>query len=119
MLYALFWLGFFEFARIYFLIVQHKEASEYHFITILQTFTHGFRLDLSATCYILLLPLLLSVAWTFVSGGWFKRFLKIYSFLIIVLLSGLVIADARIYSFWAFRLEFSVIFGSRGSDDIP
>ncbi len=106
-LYFLFWLAFFEFTRVYFLVLQHKEASSYSLATILMTFVYGFRLDISTVSYLILVPLLAFMPWLYFPGKWYKHFLKTYSFIIIVVVSGIVVSDARIYNFWAYRLEFS------------
>ena len=106
-LYLLFWIALFEFARIYFLAVQHEEASIYSSSTILKTFLYGIKLDISTACYLMLLPLLIFIPWLWFPGKWYKHFLKTYSFIVIAVISGIVVSDARIYNFWAYRLEFS------------
>ena len=67
-IYALFWLFFFIVARGIFLLMQFRELITYSPGTILDTFTHGFKLDLSATCYVLAIPLLISLPGLFFSG---------------------------------------------------
>jgi phosphoglycerol transferase MdoB-like AlkP superfamily enzyme len=109
LIYSLFWMFFFIFARIFFLIVQFRELISYSPSTILETFIYGFRLDLSATAYILLIPMLVSVGTVFFQGKWYLKFLKIYSYALIIIFSGLVLSDAAIYAYWGFRIEFSVM----------
>jgi len=105
--YFLFWFVFFEFARIYFLVIQHKEASAYSMPTILMTFQHGLKLDISMASYLMLLPLLVFIPSLFFPGKWYRYFLETYSFILIMVIAGIVISDARIYSFWGYRLEYS------------
>lgn len=105
--YTLFWLLLFILARIYFLVKQHDEASMYSIKILISTFIHGFSLDLSMTCYLLLIPLLASIPGLYFNGSWFRTFLKVYTFTLVLLITAVVVADAGIYSYWAFRLEYT------------
>jgi phosphoglycerol transferase MdoB-like AlkP superfamily enzyme len=107
--FTVFWLFYFWIARLIFIIFQHKELVSYSTGILLATFYHGFSLDLSATCYFLILPLLLSLPTLFFPGRWYKKFIKIYSFFLIILCSAIILADAFIYSYWGFRIDFSVM----------
>lgn len=105
--YTLFWLTFFFIARLFFLVMQPGEMSAYDFRTIAGTFIYGFKLDLSTTCYFLLLPLLAAIPGLYFEGKWFRIFMKVYSFSLIILSTLIVVGDANVYSYWGFRLEFS------------
>jgi phosphoglycerol transferase MdoB-like AlkP superfamily enzyme len=109
LIYSLFWFVFFIFARVLFLLAQFRELVTYPQSVIMGTFIHGFRLDISTTCYILIIPLIALFASIFHQGNWFRIFIKAYSYVLIILFSGIVIADAVIYGSWGFRLEFSVL----------
>ncbi|MGD0583579.1 MAG: sulfatase-like hydrolase/transferase [Bacteroidales bacterium] len=109
LLYSLFWLFFFIFARALFLLAQFRELITYSPAIILGTFIHGFCLDLATTGYILLIPLIFSVPAVFLPGKWFRIFIKVYSSVLIIFFSGIILGDAAIYSYWGFRLEFSVL----------
>jgi phosphoglycerol transferase MdoB-like AlkP superfamily enzyme len=107
--YIIFWYLFFIAARIIFLLTQFGETSGYSLRIILETFTRGFKMDLSAVCYIIVLPLLLMTGSLFIRGSWYKIILKIYSSIFIVFSSALLIGDAITYSYWGFRLEYFII----------
>lgn len=108
-IYTLYWLLFFIAARIIFLVMQFGELTSYGMGTILKTFINGFKLDLSTACYFIVLPLLLTIPDLYFTGRWYKIFLKIYSFILIILSSALVLGDGITYSYWGFRLEFFIM----------
>ncbi len=83
--------------------------TNYRISDILLAFYHGFKMDISATGYILILPLLIAIPWFFTGGNWYRKWLKIYSDILLILFIPLILCDAFIYSFWAYRLDFSVI----------
>jgi phosphoglycerol transferase MdoB-like AlkP superfamily enzyme len=104
-----FWLLFFILARTFFLLIQFREAAGLSAGLIAGTYLYGFKHDIATASYFLLIPMLFSVAAVFVSGRWYELFLKIYnSFLIFVCLL-IVTGDAFVYSYWGFRLEFSIM----------
>lgn len=107
--YSLFWILFFYFARLFFLIVHHKEASEFSFAILSGTFTHGIRLDISATAYILILPLLATIPAVWIKGDWYRHFIRIYSWIILFISSVIIAGDAKLYSYWGFRLDYTVL----------
>ena len=94
-------------ARAYFIIVQHDEASNFGLKIFFSSFMHGFKLDLSATCYLLLIPLLVAIPGIYFTGNWYKTFLKKYTFIFIAVITAVVVSDAQIYTYWAFRLEYT------------
>jgi phosphoglycerol transferase MdoB-like AlkP superfamily enzyme len=105
--YALFWLAFFYFARLFFLIIQHKEASAFSLGILAGTFTHGIKLDLSATAYILVIPMLIMLPAIWIKGDWFRRFVKFYTWIILLISSALIVGDAELYSYWGFRMDYT------------
>jgi len=107
--YSFFWLAFFFFARVIFLLMQFKEMVRYSFADIIQTFLHGFKMDLSVTAYILILPLFLGAFWFVFAGKWYQKFMKIYSAFLIIFFTLLVLGDAVVYSYWGYRVDFSVV----------
>ncbi|MDX9724773.1 MAG: sulfatase-like hydrolase/transferase [Bacteroidales bacterium] len=105
LLYSLFWMAFFIFARLYFILVHHQEASEFGFRLMSGTFTHGIRLDVSATAYVLAIPFLATFASVWVKGEWYRHFMKIYTWVIILLSLAIVAGDAELYSYWGYRMD--------------
>jgi len=103
--YIVFWLVFFIAARLYFISAQHSLSLHCSFADILNTFFHGMKLDISAAGYYLLLPVLFAVPGVWISGNWYKIFMKWYSYILIIFSSIVVVADASLYSYWGFRMD--------------
>ena len=108
--YSIFWLCFFVSARVFFLIVQYKEALMYKPLEILGTFWHGFQMDISVTGYLLLIPLLFAIPGTFFNGHWYMVFMKFYTYLLIILFTVIIVIDAELYTYWGFRMDSSLIY---------
>ncbi|NMC38157.1 MAG: sulfatase-like hydrolase/transferase [Bacteroidales bacterium] len=105
--YAAFWLLFFFFARSFFLVTHLREAAVPGFNTIAGTFTHGIKLDISATGYIMILPLLALLFYIWTEGKWYKIFLKWYSLLILLVASMIIVADSVLYTYWGYRMDYT------------
>lgn len=107
--YVVFLLVFFFFARFFFIFTHYQEAFQFSVTALASTFWHGIRLDISATAYILALPLLATVAGIWITGNWFRRFIDWYT-LLIILASALIIAgDTTLYTYWGFRMDFTAL----------
>ena len=107
--YALFWLIFFVFARLFFILTHFGEASQFGTGTILATFIHGIKLDISAISYIMSIPMLVLIPGVYFAGNWYRHFVKWYSYLIILLSSVIIVADTFIYRYWGYRLDYSAL----------
>jgi glucan phosphoethanolaminetransferase (alkaline phosphatase superfamily) len=106
-IYILTWLVFFILARFFFIVSQFREASLYDFGTLAATFIHGFKMDISTTGYLMLIPILLVIPELYFSGKWYKIFLKIYTFLTIIFSVILIVSDANLYTYWGFRMDYT------------
>jgi len=91
------------------MLMQFGELKTLSLSQIAGAFIHGFKLDLSTASYLLVIPCLAMLPSLFFPGNWYKKFLKIYSFLLIFFFSCIIIADAFTYSYWGFRMEFSIM----------
>jgi phosphoglycerol transferase MdoB-like AlkP superfamily enzyme len=105
--YALFWILFFFAARLFFICSHFQEASQFTAGAIAATFWHGLNLDISATGYILLIPLLLMIPGVYFNGNWYRTFIKWYTILIIIVSSMIVVADTLLYKYWGFRMDYT------------
>jgi len=104
---AIFWLVYFYFARLFFLIVHHKEAAGLGLNVLAGTFSHGIKLDISAIAYIFILPLLGSMPAIWIRGEWFRHFMKFYTWFILLISTLLVVGDAILYTYWGFRMDYT------------
>lgn len=103
--YVAFWIVFFIVARILFLVFNLSKAYEFSFGSVWQIFRHGLIHDISVTSYILLIPVVWLAATSFFSGRWIVRFLTVYTWLILILATIIVIIDLELYKYWGFRLD--------------
>jgi phosphoglycerol transferase MdoB-like AlkP superfamily enzyme len=90
-----------------FLIYQYQLTETLTFIEVIKVFAYGFRMDMSATGYMLLLPGLALITTPFVSK---KIFLLINKFIIISLglfVSFITVLDFELYMHWGFRLDLT------------
>ncbi len=107
LLYAVFWLVFFYFARLFFIVFQYHNSFRYDFVQLLATFYHGSALDISTTGYYMILPLLFSVPGLYFNGNWYKTALKYYTWFLVVFSSVIIVSDANLYSYWGFRMDYT------------
>ena len=108
--YSIFWLVFFIFARMFFLGYEYQLSFRNGFAGLLAAFWHGSRLDISTTGYYLLIPVLAAIPAIWISGSWYRIFIKLYTYLLIVFSSLIVVADASLYSYWGFRMDYTPMF---------
>jgi hypothetical protein len=105
--YALFWMLFFITARMFFIVTQYKVAFTNGFGELFQTFWHGSKLDISTTGYYFLLPVLIAIPGVFMSVNLYRSFLRWYTYILIFFSSVIVVADANLYSYWGFRMDYT------------
>ena len=107
--YAIFWLVFFMTARLIFIFTHYQEASQYGIDSIAATFLHGLRLDISATGYIILIPVLFMIPGAYFNGSWYKVFIKWYTYVLILISACIVVPDTLLYKYWGFRMDYTVM----------
>ena len=105
--YAIFWLVFFFFARMFFISLQYHNAFQNSFGELLATFWHGSQLDISTTGYYLLVPVLFAIPGVWFNGTWYKVFIKWYTYILISFSSIIIVSDANLYSYWGFRMDYT------------
>lgn len=107
---AVFWMAFFFFARLFFIITHYHNASAESMSGLLATFLHGSLLDISVTGYFLLLPFLIIIPGLYFYGKWQQKLISWYSYMLIALTSIIIVADATLYSYWGFRMDYTPLF---------
>ena len=105
--YAIFWLVFFFFARVFFISLQYNSAFQETAEGIFGTFWHGLKLDISTTGYYLLIPFLVAVPSLYFNGNWYKIFIRYYTYFLIIFSAIVIVADANLYSYWGFRMDYT------------
>jgi phosphoglycerol transferase MdoB-like AlkP superfamily enzyme len=104
----LFWLVFFTLGRSMFI------AYHYHFFIIegvplrelFQMFYYAFRLDVSTLCYISVLPFIILLLQTRYNKKWLDLILRIYTVLLIVVFSFIIVGEIGVYPEWKSKLDY-------------
>lgn len=107
---ALFWLVFFILSRVFFLIYNFYLTIQLGFRETIQSFIHGFKLDLSLTGYLLFFLTLIMALNFFLSGKWLLRIIKGYQVIFIVLFAIITFIDVELYKNWGFHIDSTILF---------
>ncbi|MFT4523411.1 MAG: phosphoglycerol transferase MdoB-like AlkP superfamily enzyme [Bacteroidia bacterium] len=104
---AAFWLVFFLASKLIFLTVNLSLSRALSANDLLQVFKHGLALDVSMTSYFTLANVLLfSILQVFSTHG--KRVIFFFNAMLIALCSLFLSIDARLYTYWGYRADFSL-----------
>ena len=107
--YFLLWIGYFTFARLFFLLFYIDKTKEIGFLTALKTFIYGIQLDISFAAYLCFLPFLLMIFSVFKISKKIAIIIKWYSAVLIIILSILLIIDASLYQSWGTRIDAAIL----------
>jgi phosphoglycerol transferase MdoB-like AlkP superfamily enzyme len=105
--YAVFWLIYFFFARLFFIMMQFHLAFQGNSGALAGTFLHGLKLDISTIGYYMIIPFLLATVSLYFNRDWFRFFIRWYTYFFIVFSTVIVVADANLYSYWGFRMDYT------------
>ena len=103
--YFLYWLFYFTVSRAIFLVYHHARTAALSTGEILRTFAYGCRMDLSFTSYLCIFPFLLLATrnlWVKFPAG---KIIRIYTLVLIWILSFLMAADLGLYAAWGYRMD--------------
>lgn len=103
--YFIFWLLYFVLARGLFLLYHLNLTDDLSSGTVPKTFLHGFRMDLSFAAYICILPFTLYFVKIIFPRFRVQKIIRVYSIVLIILISFLVTADLELYTAWGFRMD--------------
>ena len=106
-IYGFFWLSFFFMARLFFIAIQYHSSIQNSIWELFGTFWHGAKLDISTTGYYLIIPLFLMIPGVWFTGAWIKIITRWYTYILIVFSLAIVVADANLYSYWGFRMDYT------------
>ena len=107
--YYLFWVLIFFVQRLVFVLYYYSQFKEAGPEKMLQSFVYGLRLDLSMTGYFATIPLLLFIAQQFTKTLFFKKVLKIYTWLLLLVTTLISGGDLGIYENWGVKLNYRAI----------
>ncbi len=103
--YFLFWLAFFQLARLAFVLYHSQLAAGIPFSEMLSSFWYGLRMDVSLGAYLFILPCLMAIL-----SVWFHFFRRplpylLYTSLVMGVLLLIVLSDLELYGHWGFRID--------------
>lgn len=107
--YYLFWVLIFFVQRLVFVLYYYSQFKEAGPDKMLQAFVYGLRLDISMTGYFAAIPLLLFIAQQFTKTLFFKKALKIYTWLLLLVTTLISGGDLGIYENWGVKLNYRAI----------
>ena len=107
--YFFLWIGYFVFARLFFLLFHFEKTKEIGFSTSIKTFLYGLHLDISFSSYLCLIPFLLIIFSLFINPKKIGNIIKWYSYILLTFITLLLIIDASLYEAWGVRLDTTLL----------
>jgi phosphoglycerol transferase MdoB-like AlkP superfamily enzyme len=106
--YFIFWMTYFLLAKALFLIWNYDQSSLLSVNEIAGIFGHGLSMDISTSCYLLLIPGLLLGLRPFIPSGIINRFMYFYTLLFLIVASILSVLDLGLYPHWGTRVNVTI-----------
>ncbi len=103
------WMIFFQLTRLIFLLWNREEIAEGSTSEIFAAFFHGIYLDIAMSCYMMILPWLFYSLSLLTEKQIFLRISRWITFILIILVSLLTIAELSIYDEWHTKLTYKAI----------
>ncbi len=83
----------------------NKTNGEATFFECIQSFLYGAKLDASVTGYLIFFPTLILIADSIFKHSWFLKTVNIYTNILILIISILVMIDSGVYPHWGNKLD--------------
>lgn len=106
--YFIFWMTYFLLAKALFLIRNYDQSSLLSVNEIAGIFGHGLSMDISTSCYLMLLPGLLLSFRLLIPAGFINRFMYYYTLLFLVIASLLSVLDLGLFPHWGTRVNVTI-----------
>ena len=100
---------FSKWANCFFLLFNFDKTKDLSFLTTIKTFLYGIQLDFAFAAYLCFIPFLLIILTVFFKSKNIGKFIKWYSFLLIITINLLLLIDAGLYQSWGVRLDTSIL----------
>jgi phosphoglycerol transferase MdoB-like AlkP superfamily enzyme len=104
-----FWFCFFAICRLVFLVYNKEEWIDLPLWEVVSSFGKSLYVDLSMAAYFMLLPLFFSGIITYTGLIWPKTLNRWYTYILIVLVSSICIAELPIYDEWGHKLTYKAL----------
>jgi len=103
--YVLFWVMLFEGCRVLFLLYEWRKSSHLSPGLLVGTLASGLRMDLSAACYLTVIPLLIVAGDGFIPPRVTRRLIEWFTIPLVLLVAVLVVSDLGLFAAWGFRID--------------
>ena len=103
--YTIFWLTYFYVAKLIFLFYEYSLSFQMPLSDWVRVFFYGSRIDISTVGYLLGIPALTLSFTAFIDSRHTARILNVYTIIILVITSVLIVADMELYRHWGFRMD--------------
>ncbi|QMU28297.1 LTA synthase family protein [Adhaeribacter radiodurans] len=104
-IYFFFWLFVSVVIKALFIGYHYTKAAELTFLEIFKVFLYGLRMDASFAAYLCAVPFICFLLESLKKHLYLYRLVNGYTFLIILVVAGLVTADLEMYNAWGYRLD--------------
>ena len=104
-LYFLYWILFFAIAKVAFLIYHFRLTETLNGTEIFKLFLYGLRMDTSFTAYVCIFPFLLFFIKSVALKFKISKIIKVYTYVLVIIISFLITADLELYHAWGFRMD--------------
>lgn len=103
--YFLYWILFFIAAKFAFLLYHLHLTETLSADETFKVFLYGLRMDASFTGYICIFPFLLFLIQRLAVRFSVKKIIRVYTYILVVIISFLIVADLELYNAWGFRMD--------------
>jgi phosphoglycerol transferase MdoB-like AlkP superfamily enzyme len=103
--YFLFWMLFFSSDRLFSLLYQFSKSKQLSVADLLGSFVYGWRMDASASAYLVAIPFLLLLFSYLGASRLLKSVVLLYTYTVLLGVVVLCVTDRGIFQHWGFRLD--------------
>ncbi len=116
----IFWLLLFTFERTLFLLWYWRSISReaISFIEVLSVYPHSFKVDLSTTAYILVVPLLIGSIQLFLKYKWLDKLNIIYTSIVIIVYTLISVGEIGLFEEWNTKLSYKALLYLKRPDEV-
>ena len=105
--YVLFWVMLFEGCRVLFLLYEWRKSSHLSPGLLVGTLASGLRMDLSAACYLTVIPLLIVAGDGFIPPRVTRRLIEWLTIPLVLLVAVVAVSDLGLFAAWGFRVDIT------------
>ena len=107
--YWIFYILFFVIGKLYFFFFGGALGNGLGFIDLIKSIWYGLPMDLSMASYLAMITSLFYFLYVLTQWGGFRTIEYRWNQLLIIALSFFIVVDARLYRYWGFHIESSIL----------